>query len=402
MRTEFPSLTEPDIDKLIPAGQSVIMIKMETHLGMIVNMYVVDQVPLVLEIDSVVFPSVYMLWQYPDILPSFRVWPHLITKLTTGADLMLPGVIVEGPLNPKSYGKFNKGDRICIKAKCNNAPFAVGKAEMSSDDMYMAAQRGKAIKIVHSYKDNVWSFGPKTELPVLVPVDKTETPTSSGTLPSSKSSIETLPSSETLTTSDSEENDTKQSLVSGDSEAAASSIEDYFEQNYESLVQNMEELGHEIESKDPLYHILKEEIRDTDVNEMDELLMYCFLKGLKSSKSKMELPILTSTFYKVHMLPACPLGKQLDIKETSYKKLSKFLHEMEKQDLLTLKEYVKGVENIVSVNAGHELLKKFVDLEPLEVSAGSRSNKRDITELYSVTAKVLPVFSTFGLRYVEI
>lgn len=56
---------------------------------------------------------------------------------------------------------------------------------------------------------------------------------------------------------------------------------------------------------------------------MDNLLLHCFLKTWKTSAKKIDLPILTSNFYRLHMIPACPDGVTLDIKKSSYKKLSK-------------------------------------------------------------------------------
>lgn len=38
--------------------------------------------------------------------------------------------------------------------------------------------------------------------------------------------------------------------------------------------------------------------------------------------------MLASNFNKVHMIPACPCGYQLDIKKSTHKKLSNFLTQM--------------------------------------------------------------------------
>jgi translation initiation factor 2D len=63
---------------------------------------------------------------------------------------------------------------------------------------------------------------------------------------------------------------------------------------------------------------------------MDELVHNAFLQSLRTTAKKLELPILTSTFYRQHMLPACPseIGGPIDLKKSSYKKLSKFLSKM--------------------------------------------------------------------------
>uniref|UniRef100_A0A6Q2YMA2 Eukaryotic translation initiation factor 2D n=1 Tax=Esox lucius TaxID=8010 RepID=A0A6Q2YMA2_ESOLU len=85
--------------------------------------------------------------------------------------------------------------------------------------------------------------------------------------------------------------------------------------------------------------------------QMDALLLQCFLHALKSKVKKSELPLLTSTFLRIHMFSCCPNGKQLDIKKSSYKKLSKFLQSMQQEHrLVKVKELSKGVESIVEVD----------------------------------------------------
>ena len=63
---------------------------------------------------------------------------------------------------------------------------------------------------------------------------------------------------------------------------------------------------------------------------MDNLIETAFLQALKTTAKKVELPLLTSTFFRQHMVPACPneIGGPIDMKKSSYKKLSKFLTKM--------------------------------------------------------------------------
>jgi translation initiation factor 2D len=106
------------------------------------------------------------------------------------------------------------------------------------------------------------------------------------------------------------------------------------------------------------------------------------------------------------MIPACPSGKQLDLKRSSYKKLSKFLSAMESLDVVKVRERTKGVDCIMAINTDHVMLRKFVDTEKLSECVGQMSElstmavKPAIVELYTVTSAVLPLFSNFGLRYV--
>lgn len=54
-----------------------------------------------------------------------------------------------------------------------------------------------------------------------------------------------------------------------------------------------------------------------------------------------------------------PADKHLDVKKTSFKKLSKFLKEMEKAGYIKVKELSKGVESITEMKKDHpEWVKK--------------------------------------------
>jgi len=48
-----------------------------------------------------------------------------------------------------------------------------------------------------------------------------------------------------------------------------------------------------------------------------------------------------------------PTGASLDVKKSSYKKLSKFLAAMQQRGFVQVKELSKGVESIVSIDRDH-------------------------------------------------
>lgn len=83
------------------------------------------------------------------------------------------------------------------------------------------------------------------------------------------------------------------------------------------------------------------------VKEMDKLLEYCFLKSCKVLK-KSELPLLSSSFFKNNLIVACPLGQVVDIKKSSYKKLSVFLADMKAKGVIDT-TILKGVESITYI-----------------------------------------------------
>lgn len=55
-----------------------------------------------------------MLWHHPELLYTFTTHSAVVSKLTSGANLMLPGVVTDVPINFHSYGKLKKGTPVAI------------------------------------------------------------------------------------------------------------------------------------------------------------------------------------------------------------------------------------------------------------------------------------------------
>jgi translation initiation factor 2D len=143
----------------------------------------------------------------------------------------------------------------------------------------------------------------------------------------------------------------------------------------------------------------------TSRDAVDSLLYQCFLYALKTSARKAELPLLTSAFFRNHMVRCCPKGSVLDVKKSSYKKLSKFLASMQKQGFIEVKELTKGVESVVSINQDHLELRMFqipdwplssADVEPSlsgNVEEKFSYSPPEVTDMFQVTAAVLPLLT---------
>lgn len=94
-------------------------------------------------------------------------------------------------------------------------------------------------------------------------------------------------------------------------------------------------------------HTIESEVVDP-VQEMDQLLEYCFLKACKTTIKSSDLPMLSSNFFKNHLLVACPPDKNVDVKKSRYKKLSVFLAEMKTKGIINT-SITKGVESLLSI-----------------------------------------------------
>lgn len=68
----------------------------------------------------------------------------------------------------------------------------------------------------------------------------------------------------------------------------------------------------------------------------DELAWNCLLQALKSSVKPSKLPMLASTLWSAHILPARPVGTVMNIKGSKFKKVSTLLMQGEMQGILTL------------------------------------------------------------------
>lgn len=409
---QFPQLSESDLQALFPPKEVMSAIKIITHGGDLGIVYCVQKLPLIFELEQKMYPTVYMLWSFPSILPSFTIWPQVYDRLAAGADLMLPGIVLKGQLHVKAYGNLQKGEAVAVNMTTNKAPVAVGLTALSSFDMYMAAQRGKAVKILHFVGDELWSYGTKLTIPELGPppgyevdVDVSSAAVGDnspvGTESTSRVKSDSLSESAMLILPGNLEENAVEGLCDSATDLVLNVIAS--DKSEDLSMKEVQECDGTPEDVDT------ENTPELDVNpqeSMDKLLEYCFLKAWKTTAKKVEFPLLTSNFYKLHMIPACPSGKQLDLKRSGYKKLSKFLSAMESLDIIKLRELTKGVDSITAINTSHAMLREFVDTENSSESVGQMSElstmaaKPAIVELYTVTAAVLPLFSNFGLRYV--
>ena len=84
---------------------------------------------------------------------------------------------------------------------------------------------------------------------------------------------------------------------------------------------------------------------------MDELIKKAFLTALKTRLKKADLPILFNLFWTEYMIPCGTThAHTIDMKGSSYKKLSAFLSAMAEEGFVTVEEISSGVHHIVDMN----------------------------------------------------
>ncbi|XP_006834126.1 PREDICTED: eukaryotic translation initiation factor 2D isoform X1 [Chrysochloris asiatica] len=370
----FPNIGTDQVSELVPGKEELNIVKLYAHRGDAVTVYMSGGNPILFELEKNLYPTVYTLWSFPDLLPIFTTWPPVLEKLAGGADLMLPGLVVP----PAGLPQVQKGDLCAITLVGNRAPIAVGVAVMSTAEMLTSGLKGRGISVLHTYQDHLWKSGDKSSPPCIAPltVDPPD-------LDEEKGSVQVDPALQ---------EDMRRLHVKG-------------EEDENGEVPQLCEKSQSEASEDTSVGAVNPDTTGSKTlqEQMDKLLQRCFLHALKSRVRKADLPLLTSTFLGSHMFSCCPEGQQLDIKKSSYKKLSKFLQHMQQEQVIQVKELSRGVESIVAVDWKHPRITSFVIPELSPVSQTVQEGSRDqpyhpphIKPLYCVPANMTLLFQESG------
>ncbi|NXK89790.1 EIF2D factor, partial [Formicarius rufipectus] len=382
----FPNLSAEQLAEFIPNKEELNVIKIHSHKGEAVTVYMNHRNPILFEVEKALYPTVYTLWVYPDLLPAFSTWPPVLQKLAGGADLMLPGVVVP----PSGFPQVERGTLCAVTLLGNRAPVAVAVATMSTAEMLAAGMKGKGFAVLHTYLDHLWEYGDKSSPPTLAPL-----------VPDCAGNEEEQQGKEPVSSSPPEP---VQHVGIGDLSLK--------EGDNCAQLQGREELP-EDRGAEPAESASTEDQQGpedsrTPQEQMDALFNQCFFHALKCKVKKSDLPLLTSTFLRSHMFSCCPAGQQLDIKKSSYKKFSKFLQCMQHQKILQVKELNKGVESIVEVDWKHPDIKAFAVPEGFSSASAAQDSRNEdreqvyhapeIIPLYGVSNKMIPLFQESGHR----
>uniref|UniRef100_A0A8P0P2T9 Eukaryotic translation initiation factor 2D n=1 Tax=Canis lupus familiaris TaxID=9615 RepID=A0A8P0P2T9_CANLF len=370
----FPGLGTDQVSVLVPGKEELNTVKLYAHRGDAVTVYVSGGNPILFELEKNLYPTVYTLWSYPDLLPTFTTWPLVLEKLVGGADLMLPGLVVP----PAGLPQVQKGDLCAITLVGNRAPVAVGIAAMSTAEMLTSGLKGRGFSMLHTYQDHLWRSGDKSSLPSIAPL-ALDSPD--------------LEKEESITADPAMQEDLRCLTLEGEDENGEAQQQMC---GRKSLSEASEDSNSRGLNPDPTDSRTLQE-------QMDELLQRCFLHALKCQVKKADLPLLTSIFLGNHMFSCCPKGRQLDIKKSSYRKLSKFLQQMQQEQIVQVEELSKGVESIVAVDWKHPRITSFVIPEPSPTSQTIQEGSReqpyhppDIKSLYCVPANMTLLFQESG------
>lgn len=367
----YPHVTEQQLDEIFPSKASVFSIRVITHQDQQLTVYSADKRPMFFEVtEKEIYPTVYTLWLVPNLIPVFTTDPSVLPILSKGADLMAPGVLRKGE-GAKSWGHHRKGEIVAVNLSSNKSCCAVGSLNRSSEDIFMSGGHGVCVNIKHVFGDKLWSIEPSACLQIPV-AEAAYQPPKASDFPALgqekekkvKPAVEAVPKLEVTEGID------------------GLSLEDLQDADGDSDEEDDEAVA-----------------EDTP----DDILRRAFLTVLKTQGKSLKLPLLVSTFYATHVQPAC--DPKVEIKQTTFKKLGKFLAHMESEGFVTIRQEQKGVEQLASIKHDHPELSAFIPM----ASATSQDNSAAVaapqthvllnamTKVFTITEATYPFFSFFQM-----
>lgn len=330
------------------------------------------------------YPTIYALRVIPHMMRPMFIYPPVSEYVISGADVMWPGVIIPA----EGIGKFTRGDKRALFVAGNPVPIGVGWLLSDSIQVENNDRRGKALTLVHCYNDDLWDFGDRNPPnegffssyvdPIIVPqkeetaaaessADRTEQETddlaaailgtdSTSTEPVEQSSAETTieGSADNVSTSD---NKTEVATESQD--------ESVNQENEDEEDEEEDEDGEEDEDEDD--EAAAGDAKDEDSKQpaipkekMDESLRRALYYAIKTRIQDDDLPMEPTVLFSAHM-EACNIEDfKLDVKKSSYKKLTKFLKDMQKAKILQVKTCGCKDLNVTSVNHSHPSIRGMI------------------------------------------
>ena len=331
--------TPEDAEALIPKKSELTLAKCAALSRL--QLYLVDGQPVLYD------PSgkgdyeltVFALWRVPHLMgePVAVRHPAVTRYLTGGADLMLPGV---GSLPARPFGS---GERFAIAVPGNPAPFAIGETEMSSAGVADARGKGKFLRVVTCYRDALWDVA--ASHPARPPLSPNDGYLEDGVIPVGAEGIDDLDEDE-----DTDDEGPEKGADEGADEGAEDGGDrDDVEGDDGTLARRATALS--LSEKVPS---AASPSAPSTPEEMDALIDRSMLQALRSSVKDTSLPLLSTAFWSLHVVPSRPAGSTLDVKAGTHRKMSKLIQAKAALGWFTAKEDKRTKEMMLtSVSRAH-------------------------------------------------
>ncbi|KAJ3073404.1 hypothetical protein HDU98_001588 [Podochytrium sp. JEL0797] len=352
------------LDKLLPLGTAATKASLDPQT----TLYSVASNPVFVRIEidrqKLLVPTMYALFTVPTLLNVVLTHHSVASRLTNGADLMLPGVfgvsspsLASLPSVEPLFPPFTSV-QIVIRKEGRLVPVAIGVALMDSNEILggMRVSKGKCVEVVNFVGDGLFKLGSGNvpeEIGLVIPVE------------ADPISLEDVESG-----SDSESQDSQGDLEQGrslkDGERVIHDSPPVEDRDLDDFVviENMPESGDTSTSGSSSYDFLTDRMESISVVDaesiitvtpsnaltapqidtlLEQTLLLCIKFSLPTDPKAYPLP--ATTVYSQNMIPLLDDG--VDVKSSSHKKLQKFLKAMDKKGYLKVKERQQGGELVV-------------------------------------------------------
>jgi len=296
--------------------------------------------------------------------------------------LCSPCAVVQAPAAADAPAGALVGIAQFTRDDARGPPVAVGRMAIDAGKIGRAVTKGKAVIVLHTWKDQLWTIGSKGDPPEAVPVSETggeETGAGNGGAEGGEGA-----------------------------DGPLADVQDHPPEKKEGP-----DVGPEGAAAVPV----PEKLTPEDVSVRLRAALLQALRTTLTNLPSSAFPMPTTTLYTAHILPARPFTRSVttpvDIKHSSFKSLSSFLHTAEKGGLLKLKDArpdavvvaVYPTHADVVAHAPHrtvgeedERRRRAEEREAQQSAAAADAEKRmTVTELWKPHLGTQPLFGDLGL-----
>eukprot|EP01094_Clydonella_sp_ATCC50884_P006658 TRINITY_DN15870_c0_g1_i1.p1 TRINITY_DN15870_c0_g1~~TRINITY_DN15870_c0_g1_i1.p1 ORF type:complete len:192 (+),score=56.04 TRINITY_DN15870_c0_g1_i1:32-577(+) len=149
---QYPMM-EGVFEELIPKKAPVMVAKCQHHVSLVVCG---GEVLFFQERNGPFFPTLRLLHQYPQMLPTVQVDKGAIKHIFKGANIMCPGLTspgarMETPLEAETI--------VAVHAEGKELPLCIGMTKMSTDEI-KKVNAGIGVELCHYLGDGLWKLHP--------------------------------------------------------------------------------------------------------------------------------------------------------------------------------------------------------------------------------------------------
>lgn len=159
---QFPRIRdeqyETHLDDFLKSISTIVLVKLENRS----LIYYMDTIPYFIDIQgrNNLIPTLFFLWKFPKTLRSMTIPSSVSSFLLRGADLFLPGLA-----NYKNLESLQKDEKVAISVKGNPLPIAVGQSNVCFEAIHVNRGQGTAATLYHIYGDKLCFINNNIETP---------------------------------------------------------------------------------------------------------------------------------------------------------------------------------------------------------------------------------------------